>query len=201
LEEEEAKLLVRARALMPKLPFEDIDLLIVDQIGKNVSGAGMDPNVIGRPVQGYSSSLVAQPGLTPRISRIFVRGITEASSGNAVGIGMADFTTTAAARKIDLQATYVNALTALTPQTAKIPIHFDSDREVIQRALQSLALADPASARVVQIRDTLSLEVMRISSAYASELRHRDDLAPLGPELEMGFDFEGKLASVDNAAI
>ena len=201
LEEEEAKLLVRARALMPKLPFEDIDLLIVDQIGKNVSGAGMDPNVIGRPVQGYSSSLVAQPGLTPRISRIFVRGITEASSGNAVGIGMADFTTTAAARKIDLQATYVNALTALTPQTAKIPIHFDSDREVIQRALQSLALADPASARVVQIRDTLSLEVMRISSAYASELRHRDDLAPLGPELEMGFDFEGKLASVANAAI
>jgi hypothetical protein len=199
LEEEEAKLLVRARSLMPKLPFEQIDLLIVDQIGKNISGAGMDPNVIGRAVLGYSSSLVAQPGPTTCISRIFVRGLTEASSGNAVGIGMADFTTTTTVRNIDLRASYVNALTSLSVQAVKIPIHFDTDREVVERALQSLALDNPASARVMQIRDTLSLEVMRISSVYAPELSNRDDLTPSGPEREMSFDVRGNLAPIDGS--
>lgn len=201
LEQEEAKLLVRARSLMPKLPFEDIDLLIVDRIGKNISGAGMDPNVIGRAVLGYSSSLAPQPDITPRISRIFVRGLTAASSGNAVGIGLADFTTTSTVRGIDLQATYVNALTALTPQTVKIPIHFDTDREVVERALRSLALDNPASARVVHIRDTLSLETMRVSSAYASELSNRSDLSALGKESDMEFDAKGNLSALDGGAL
>ena len=197
LEEEEAKLLLRARALMPRLPFDDIDLLIVDQIGKNISGAGMDPNVVGRSVNGYSSSLAAQPESGPRISRIFVRGITGASDGNAVGIGMADFTTTATVRAINQQFTYVNALTALTPQMAKIPIHFDTDREVVQRALQSLALEDPSSARIIHIRDTLSLEVLRVSTAYAEQLSARSDLVPVSPEHEMSFDARGNLAAID----
>lgn len=200
LEVEEASLLVRARALMPKLPFEDIDLLVVDQIGKNISGAGMDPNVVGRSVNGYSSSLASQPEMGPRIARIFVRGVTQASDGNAVGIGMADFTTTATVRSVNPQFTYVNALTALTPQMAKIPIHFDTDREVVQRALQSLALDDPGSARVIQIRDTLSLEVLRLSSAYTDHLRKRNDLEPLGPAHEMSFDAKGNLAPVDGLA-
>ena len=196
LETEEGKLLIKARELMPKLPFADIDLLIVDQMGKNISGAGMDPNVIGRAVRGYSSSLVPQPGVSPNISRIFVRGLTAASSGNAVGIGMADFTTTATVVSIDLQASYVNALTALTPQTVKIPIHFKTDREVVERALQSLALQNTVFARVVQIRDTLSLEVMRVSSAYSEELSKRTDISPLGSESEMKFDAKGNLAPV-----
>ena len=110
---------------------------------------------------------------------------------------MADFTTTAAIRSIDLRTTYVNALTALTPQTAKIPIHFDTDREVVALALQSLALADPASARVVHIRDTLSLEFMRISSAYTNDVRQREDLIALGPELDMSFDTRGNLAPLN----
>jgi len=200
LETEEGQLLVKARKLMPTLPFADIDLLIVDQMGKNISGAGMDPNVIGRAVRGYSSSLVPLPGVSPSISRIFVRGLTAASSGNAVGIGMADFTTTATVAGIDLQASYVNALTALTPQTVKIPIHFNTDREVVERALYSLALENTALARVVQIRDTLSLEVMRVSSAYSEELGKRTDLSPLGSESEMKFDLKGNLAPVDGLA-
>jgi len=200
LETEEGQLLVKARKLMPTLPFADIDLLIVDQMGKNISGAGMDPNVIGRAVRGYSSSLVPLPGVSPSISRIFVRGLTAASSGNAVGIGMADFTTTATVAGIDLQASYVNALTALTPQTVKIPIHFNTDREVVERALHSLALENTALARVVQIRDTLSLEVMRVSSAYSEELGKRTDLSPLGSESEMKFDLKGNLAPVDGLA-
>ena len=200
LEQEEAKLLAKARELMPKLPFAEIDLLIVDQMGKNISGAGMDPNVIGRAVRGYLSSLVRQPELSPSISRIFVRGLTAASSGNAVGIGMADFTTTATVASINLKTSYVNALTALTPQTVKIPIHFDTDREVIERALQSLALENPAAARVVQIRDTLSLEVMRVSTAYAAELGQRTDVVALSSESEMRFDAKGNLAPVDGMA-
>ncbi len=197
LEEQETRLLGKARELMPKLPFEDIDLLIVDQIGKNVSGAGMDPNVVGRSVNGYLSSLTAQPDMGPRISRIFVRGVTPASDGNAIGIGLADFTTTATVRSINRQFTYVNALTALTPQMAKIPIHFDTDREVVERALQTLALDDPRSARVIHILDTLSLEVLRISSAYSDQLSERKDLSPLGPAYEMSFDANGNLAPVD----
>ena len=200
LEEEEAKLLVRARSLMPKLPFDDIDLLIVDQIGKNISGAGMDPNIVGRSVHGYSSSLSVRPNSGPRIARIFVRGVTDASAGNAVGIGMADFTTTSAVRSIDFQTSYMNALTALTPQTVKIPIHFDTDREVIEHALQSLALDDPASARVVQIRDTLSLELVRISASYSKELKDRDDLVAAGSEFDMSFDAKGNLIPVDGFA-
>lgn len=200
LEEDEARLLVKARALMPKLPFEDIDLLIVDQIGKNISGAGMDPNIVGRSVNGYSSSLATLPDMGPRISRIFVRGVTQASDGNAVGIGMADFTTAATVRAINSQFTYVNALTALTPQMAKIPIHFDTDREVVQSALQTLALDDPGSARVIHIRDTLSLEVLRVSNAYTDHLSKRKDLVPLGPAHEMSFDAKGNLAPVDGFA-
>jgi len=130
-----------------------------------------------------------------------VRGLTAASSGNAVGIGMADFTTTGTVASIDLTTTYVNALTALTPQTVKIPIHFNTDREVVERALQSLALENPASARVVQIRDTLSLEVMRVSTAYANEVSKRTDVVALGSESEMRFDAEGSLVPVDSVAV
>jgi len=126
-----------------------------------------------------------------------VRGLTAASSGNAVGIGMADFTTTGTVASIDLKTTYVNAPTALTPQTVKIPIYFNTDREVVEQALQSLAVENPASARVVQIRDTLSLEVMRVSTAYANELSKRTDVVALGSESEMRFDAEGSLVPVD----
>jgi predicted nuclease with TOPRIM domain len=114
---------------------------------------------------------------------------------------MADFTTTGTVASIDLKTTYVNALTALTPQTVKIPIHFNTDREVVERALQSLALENPASARVVQIRDTLSLEVMRVSTAYANELSKRTDVVALGSESEMRFDAEGSLVPVDGVAV
>ena len=126
-----------------------------------------------------------------------MRGLTAASSGNAVGIGMADFTTTGTVASIDLKTTYVNAPTALTPQTVKIPIYFNTDREVVEQALQSLAVENPASARVVQIRDTLSLEVMRVSTAYANELSKRTDVVALGSESEMRFDAEGSLVPVD----
>src|SRR3984893_5747024 len=122
LEESEGELFAKAQSLMPRLPFDEIDLLIVDFMGKDVSGAGMDPNVIGRSGYGYSSSLLPEAESTPRVYRIFVRDLTPATNGNALGIGLADFTTTRAVQQIDRAASYTNSLTALTPSTTKIPI-------------------------------------------------------------------------------
>ena len=115
---------------------EEIDLLIVDRIGKNISGSGMDPNVTNRWVQGYIGGLMREGRPAPFIRRIFVRDVTPESHGNAIGIGLADVTTTRLVRAMDPRVTGINALTSLTPQTAKIPIAFDTDREAVERTLQ-----------------------------------------------------------------
>jgi hypothetical protein len=169
-EERETILFQKAKELMPKLPFDEVDLLIVDEMGKDISGAGMDTNVIGRSVYGYQSWLLPpESGKRPHIHRIFVRDLSHATDGNAVGIGMADFVTTRCAEAVKKGPTYTNSLTALTPYMAKIPIHFDTDRECIERALTSLALADPSKARVVRIVNTLSLKRVQVSEAYKLE--------------------------------
>jgi hypothetical protein len=196
IEAGENQLLVEARQLMPLLPFDEIDLLIVDRIGKNISGAGMDPNVTGRWVQGYSSSLAREARPPPFIRRIFVRELTPETHGNAVGIGLADLTTSRLVRAMDHRATYINALTALTPQCAKTPIHFDTDREAIKMALTSLALPHTGAARVVRIRDTLSLADLEVSEAMSEEVKRRSNLTATSELAEMKFDSEGNLSSV-----
>src|SRR6185312_8820015 len=188
IEAQEKELLEEARRLMPRLPFDDIDLLIVDRLGKNVSGSGMDPNVTGRWVHGYSTSLGSDNEATPMIRRIFVRDLTPETHGNAIGIGFADITTTRLVNAMDKQVTYINALTSLTPNGAKIPIHFDTDRECITHALTSLALPDTREAKVVRIADTLSLVNLEASEAYASEVKQRADLEVLEQSREMRFD-------------
>jgi hypothetical protein len=192
IETREGALLERARELMPRLPFEEIDLLIVDRIGKNISGAGLDPNIIGRGVDGYLSSLARQGRSAPFIRRIFVRDLTPETHGNAIGIGMADITTVRLVNAIDLPVTYTNALTALTPQGAKIPIYFETDRECIQRALASLATEDVSAARVVRICDTLNLQTLEISQSLAPEIR--EGLSVESAFEAMRFDASGNLA-------
>ena len=193
METAEKALLVEARALMPLLPFDEIDLLIVDRLGKNISSAGMDPNVIGRGVQGYSGSLRREGRPAPFIRRIFVRDLTPETHGNAIGLGLADVTTTRLVRAMDHRVTSINALTALTPHCAKVPIHFDTDREAIDLTLTSLALLDLRSARVVRILDTLSLTNMEVSEALMEEVRQRADLAATSGPSEMKFDAEENL--------
>ncbi|HUR44632.1 MAG TPA: lactate racemase domain-containing protein [Candidatus Saccharimonadales bacterium] len=193
MEEAENKLYLEAKRLMPKLPLDDIDLLIVDRLGKNISGAGMDPNVIGRSIHGYSS-LLSERNSSPVIRRIFVRELTPETHGNAVGIGMADFTTTRLVQSIDQKVSFLNALTALTPQSVQIPIHFKTDQEVLERALDSLALKDRAQAKVVRIRDTLSLGLLELSEACLdSELK-----ADAGSPAEMEFE-DGNLRPLPEA--
>jgi hypothetical protein len=195
LEAAEDGLLKQARDWMPRIPFEEVDLLILDRIGKNISGAGMDPNVVGRSVQGYSSSLMREGRPAPFIRRIFVRGLTPETHGNAIGIGLADVTTTRLVQEIDHKATYINALTALTHQCAKIPIHFETDREAIERMLQTLAIDDTTQARIVRISDTLSPGDMEISEPLAAELGRFPQIEILQEAAAVQFDPHGNLGT------
>ena len=192
-EASEERLLREARALMPLLPFDEIDLLVVDRIGKNISGAGMDPNIIGRSVDGYNSSLLRGSRPAPFIRRIFVRGLTPETHGNGIGIGNADVTTDRLVREFDYRTTYINALTSLTPQSAKLPIHFEADREALECMLTSLALNDVRDARIVRIADTLSTVEFEVSEALAAEVKKRPHLTALGKPAEWTFDAEGNL--------
>jgi hypothetical protein len=193
IESREEELFIEATCLMPKLPFDDIDFLIIDRIGKNISGAGMDPNITGRGVHGYSSFLGQKNLPAPRIKRIFVRELTPETHGNAIGIGFADITTTRLVQAMDRRVTYVNALTSLTPNGAKIPIHFDTDREALELGLNSVGLSNISQAKVIRITDTLSLERLQISEACLPEAARRRDLAVKGPPTEMRFDSAGNL--------
>ncbi len=193
METAEDALLIEARALMPLLPFDEIDLLIVDRIGKNISGTGMDPNVINRSIHGYSSLPMREDRPAPFIRRIFVRDLTAETHGNAIGIGMADATTTRLVRATDARFTSINALTALTPQSAKIPIHFETDREAIERMLASLPLSEPRHASIVRIADTLSLAEMEISEPLWAKMGSRPGLSAIGEPAEVRFDTQGNL--------
>jgi len=199
IERREEDLFGDAKNLMPRLPFDEIDLLIVDRLGKNISGAGMDPNIIGRGIHGYSSLLTDKPPAGPRIRRIFVRGITPESHGNGIGIGFADFATARLVRAIDQKVTAVNALTALTPQSAKIPIHFDTDREAITQALISLALTDTRKARVVRIADTLSLEQMEVSESCLGLVKSIENLMVASAVEPMQFDSRDDLRELGSS--
>lgn len=160
IEEEEARLLERAKELLARIPFKDIDVLIVDEIGKEISGAGMDTNVVGRFwLPGESDPR------TPNIRFIVVLDLTERSHGNAVGIGLADITTEKLVRKIDYRATFINALTSGHTITAKIPIFLPTDRDAIAAALYLCRPIDPMEAKVVRIRNTLELERMWVSES------------------------------------
>jgi hypothetical protein len=184
----EGRLFQLAESLLARLPFDDIDLLIVDRMGKDISGSGMDTNVIGRDIDGYLSALHSKGSVTPRVSRIFVRDLTPASNGNGQGIGMADFTTSRLVKSLNLQYTYMNALTSLGLLPAKIPIHFDSDREAIQAALSSLASRAPEKLRVVRIADTLNLERFQVSESCVGGTNGHKGVAVTGAAKEMAFD-------------
>jgi hypothetical protein len=176
LEAGERELLRKARAWMAKLPFEDIDLLIVDEIGKEISGTGMDTNVIGRHATWFE-----RPFTSPRITFIVVCDTTDKTHGNANGIGLADFTTRRLADKIDWEPTYVNALTACSPGGPKLPAVLDTAREAVAVALSCLGLDQVEDARVVRIQNTLRLTEVEVSEAFLPELARRPDLTPLGP--------------------
>jgi len=192
-ESEENRLLEKSRVLMPRLPMDEIDLLIVDRIGKEISGTGMDTNVIGRGILGYSATLNSADERSPRIFRIFVRDLSLHTNGNGIGIGLADFTTTRLVRELDLRSTYINALTSLGLPTVNIPIHFETDCETLQHALASLASDHPERLRVIRISDTLNLERMLVSEACLDAIRNDASVTVADAAQPMQFDDAGNL--------
>ena len=188
LEAGERELLRKARAWMAKLPFEAIDLLIVDEMGKEISGTGMDTNVIGR-----HATFFERPFTSPRITFIVACDASANTHGNASGIGLADFTTRRLADKIDWEVTYVNALTACSPGGPKLPPVLDTAQEAIAMALSCLGLDRIEDARVVRIQNTLRLTEVEVSEALLAELAGRDDLTLLGEPADMTFGPDGAL--------
>ena len=162
----EERLLLRARELMPKLPFAALDLVIVDRMGKTFSGTGMDTNVTGRAVNGRTQKVPE-----PVIKQLYVRELTGESGGNATGIGLADFCTRRLADAIDWNATYLNALTAAHPATVRLPVVCDNDRDAIRHALNAAGVEDGAHARVVRVSDTLHIETFAASEAALAAMR------------------------------
>ena len=188
--EEEKALLKKARKMMPRLPFGQIDVLIVDELGKNISGAGMDTNVIGR-----CFSINNQKAKRPRVTRIFVRDLTEASHGNACGIGMAEYTTKRLVDKIDHPATFLNAFTGMTPENGRVPIFFEKDREALSAAHLNSGVFDPKDLKIVWIKNTLELEHLYASMPFLKEARSNPKLETMGKPFDLPFDERGNLIS------
>lgn len=185
-EEGEKALLREAKTWMARLPFDALDLLIVDDLGKNISGAGMDTNVVGRP-------FVQKVLDGPKIRRIFVRDLTPESEGNAVGIGMADLTTRRLVDAINYQAMHMNAITSGAPEGARVPMAFETDREAIQVALGMIGLTPPEQARLVRIKNTLHLAEMDVSEALLPEVRAHERLTMVTEPAPLAFDDTGNL--------
>jgi hypothetical protein len=192
LEERERALLEKVKGLQAKLPFEELDLLIIDNMGKNISGTGMDSNIIGRRMQ------TGEPEFTtPSVTRIMVCNLTEASEGNAVGIGFADFTTKRLVDHLIPEATWVNCITGLGPQKGRIPVHFDTDERVLETAFETIGMIEPDDARVVRINSTLHLDEVLISESMQAAVDGREDLVPLGGPFEIPFDDSGHMLSFE----
>lgn len=187
MERKEAELLGMAKSWMMRLPLDEVDVLVVDEIGKNISGQGMDTNVVGRLPHRFGEPF------GPKIARIVVLDLTEETCGNALGIGMADFTTSRLVKKIDRGVTYMNAVTAMTLDAAKIPAYFDTDRETIDAALDTIGLVEPRAAKVIRIKNTLMLGEVEVSETCMHLLKGRKDLVQLNDPEELQFDQHGNL--------
>ncbi len=188
--EKEKVLLKRAKELMPCLPFNQMDILIVDEMGKNISGTGMDTNVIGR------NQFIGNPKFeNPKITRIFARDLTEGSHGNATGIGMADYTTKRLVEKIDYPSTHINCINGMTPENARVPVFFEKDREALHMAYYNSGVLDPQDLRILWIKNTLELEYLFASQAFLNEARSNKQLEIFSEPFDFPFDQNGNLIS------
>ncbi len=193
--EGEKKLLVESKKRMARLPFDEIDVLVVDRIGKDISGTGMDTNVTGR-----NRDILGDFLSSPRIKRIFVRDLTEATKGNAIGVGFADFVTTRLVEKLDRKKTYINCLTAISPEKGVIPMYFDTDREALDACFSTIGDISIDRVRLVHIKDTLTLTHFAVSRACENEVGENRNLELAGRWSEMVLDADGNIVSPFEAA-
>jgi len=186
--QEEERLQEKAKELAAQLPFDTLDVLIVDEIGKDVSGLGMDTKVVGRMMQTGESDPEK-----PKITRIFVRDLTPDTMGNAAGIGLADFTTKRLVDKINYDSTYMNFITSMGPQKVRIPIYFDTDRRILDAVFETIGMVEPEDSKVVRIKNTLKLQEVDISESLLQPAKDRSNLEIIGDLKEIQFDSQGNL--------
>ncbi len=182
------ELLKLANGYLPRVPFDHLHLLVVCWMGKNISGSGMDYNVIG-----MWRRLGGEP--IPDFERVGVLDLTDESDGNGLGVGIADFTTRRLYEKLDLQKMYMNGLTANALAAIKIPIVLDDDRQLMQVAMHSVGRGP--DARVAIIRSTLDLEELWVSESLLPEVEANTRLSLVGDVRELAFDGKGLLALED----
>ena len=189
MERKEEELLALVKSWAAKIPVPQVDILILDEIGKNISGAGMDTKVVNRSVNGEYNPW---PN-TPRIERIYIRGLSDNTYGNGVGLGMADVVKDRLLEGIDWHPTRINSLTASTPAAIRTPIHFPSDRECLERIAPTVGKVDLRDVTFCWVKNSLELSVAKVSENLRGEIEKNPILEILGPAEPMEFDEEGNL--------
>ena len=189
IEEMEKELLTSAKAYAPSLPFDEADIILIDEMGKEISGTGFDTKVVGR----IGLPLVTPEPERPSIKRIVVSDLTEGSAGNAVGVGIADIITRRLLDKIDMDALNMNTITGVCPEMGKIPLTVKNDYEAIEIAIKCVGLIPREKLKIMRIKNTALLSEVEISEAYEDEISKREDLEVLSPKREMEFDAAGNL--------
>lgn len=189
----EKELLKQAKQWMPRLPFDRVGLLILDQIGKNISGSGLDTNIVGRK---FSDHKAAEDEF-PKVSRIMIRDLTDETKGNAAGLGIAEFCSRRVVEKTNMHITKINCLTGGHPSGAMIPVNYDTEREVLESALSTVGLAEPQDTKILWIRNTLHLAEVECSLPYLDEARQRDDLEILTEPREIQFNSDGDIVDFE----
>jgi len=189
--DEEKKLLKLAKSTLGKVPFDEFDVLIIDEMGKNVSGSGMDTNVIGR-IMVFGQKEPEKPV----IRRIVVLDTTEESHGMATGVGLADFTTKKLIDKLDSWPTYFNCVTAQSPEKGRLPIFFATEKESIGAALTCIGSTPAADAKVVHIQNTNEVGYMEISESLMKEAKNKPNLEILEELKPMQFDEAGNIVKI-----
>ena len=180
------KLLVEAKAAMPRIPFSPIDALVIDEIGKDISGDGMDPNITGRYPTPY-------PTGGPEVSKMVVLDLTEKTNGNANGVGTADFTTRRLVDKTDFKSMYANGLTSTVVGPTAIPTTLDCDLDAIRAAVKTSNALDLSQVRLVRIKNTLQLNEIMISESLLAEARTFENITILSAPFDLQFDDQGNL--------
>jgi hypothetical protein len=185
----EKALLTLAREWMPRLPFDRADVLLIDEIGKDISGSGMDTNVVGRKFHEHQ----AAEDEFPKIRRIVIRGLTEQSHGNALGIGLSEFCLQRVVDAMDLEQMAINGVTSMHVSGVMVPLAYKTDREVLAAALNTIGLTAPADAKLMWIRNTLQVAEVECSSTYLDDARGRNDLSVLSPPRPLPLNAQGYL--------
>ncbi|MCP8970517.1 lactate racemase domain-containing protein [Ectobacillus ponti] len=182
----EPELQVMAKSLLPKLYFKQLDVLVIDEIGKNISGDGMDPNITGRYPTPYAHG-------GPEVNKMVVLGLTPQTEGNANGVGTADFTTKRLVERMDLETTYANGLTSTVVAPTKIATTLPNDREAIQAAIKTCNILDFHAVKLVRIKNTLEISEIEVSEALLGEIAAHPSMEQVSDVYDLPFNEEGNL--------